>query len=158
MTHIEKGSRNPSHKALREITSALGVPFEQLYYTYDKTLGEKEIYYDYVKYVNYNKVPAISHIDEYIDCPANFANASFAYKMPDNSMEPIFKEDSYVFVEINGVVKHREIGFFRVNNQYYIRQLLYKKNGFVLRANGKIAEDIQISNYDDFQIIGKVYI
>ena len=158
LTHIEKGSRNPSHKALKEISTALGVPFEQLYYTYDKELDEKQLEYNYINYINYNKVPAISKIDSYIDCPVNFSNASFAYKISDSSMSPTFKEDSYVFVEINGAVKHREIGFFKVNNEYIVRKLLYKRNGFVLKANDRKFDDIVISNSDDFQIIGKIYI
>ena len=40
LTHIEKGERNPSHKALKNICKALDVPYQQLMYTYDKLLGE----------------------------------------------------------------------------------------------------------------------
>lgn len=40
LTHIEKGERNPSHKALRNICKALNVPYQQLMYTYDKELNE----------------------------------------------------------------------------------------------------------------------
>ena len=42
----------------------------------------------------------ISKIDEYVTCPPDFSNASFAYKIPDDAMEPMFKEGSYAFVEI----------------------------------------------------------
>ena len=35
LTHIEKGERNPSHKALKKICKALDVPYQQLMYTYD---------------------------------------------------------------------------------------------------------------------------
>ena len=43
LTHIEKGERNPSHKALRSICSALNIPYEQLLYTYDKELTEEQV-------------------------------------------------------------------------------------------------------------------
>ncbi len=158
LTHIEKGARKPSHKLLKTISQALGVPYEQLFYTYDKELDEKQLEYNYINYINFNKVPAISQIDTFIDCPTNFSNASFAYKMPDVSMNPIIKENSYVFVEINGSIKNKEIGLFRVNDQYYIRKLIYKKGSFILKATSKNFDDIKISNTDDFQIIGKIYI
>lgn len=158
LTHIEKGTRKPSHKALKSIAFSLGVPYQKLFYSYDKELDEKQIEYDYINHISYHKVPAISKIENYIDCPANFSNASFAYKVPDNSMNPTIKDNSYVFIEINGIVKHKEIGLFRLNNEFFIRKLLYKKNHFILKANDKKYKDISISDTDDFQIIGKVYI
>ena len=134
------------------------MPYNPLFCTYDRELDEKQIEYDYIKHISYNKISAISKIDTYIDCPANFSNASFAYKVPDNSMNPLIQENSYAFIEVCGLVKHREIGLFRVNNEILIRKLLYKKGRFVLKANDKNFEDITISDSDDFQIIGKVYI
>ena len=41
LTHIEKGERNPSHKALKNICKALDIPYQQLMYTYDKQISEK---------------------------------------------------------------------------------------------------------------------
>lgn len=158
MTHIEKNSRHPSHKALKNIATSLGVPYQPLFYAYDKELDDTQSEYNYINHVTYNKVPAISKIDFYMDCPANFSNASFAYKASDNSMNPIIKENTYVFVEINGLLKHKEIGLFRVNNEFLIRKLYYKKDHFILKANDKKFKDITISDHDDFQIVGKIYI
>ena len=59
LTHIEKGERNPSHKALRNICKALNVPYQQLMYTYDKQLNEDQETYDYVSHVAYDKVLAV---------------------------------------------------------------------------------------------------
>ena len=70
LTHIEKGERNPSHKALKSICSALHIPYQQLLYTYDKTLSEEQKEYGYLNHISYNKIPAISNIDSYIECPA----------------------------------------------------------------------------------------
>ena len=158
LTHIEKGERNPSHKALKSICSALNIPYQQLLYTYDKTLSEEQIEYGYINHVNYNKIPAISKIDEYIHCPADFSDASFAYKVPDSSMAPLFKKDSYAFIQINGLVEPKGIGLFKLNDEFMIRRLLYKKDKFILRADSKDIKDITVNSKDSFQIIGKVYI
>ena len=48
LTHIEKGERNPSHKALKNICSSLNVPFSPLLYTYDKELSNEQLEYDYI--------------------------------------------------------------------------------------------------------------
>lgn len=158
LTHIEKGERNPSHKALKSICSALRIPYQQLLYTYDKTLTEEQIEYGYINHITYNQIPAISKIDEYITCPADYAEASFAYKVPDSCMAPLIKEGSYAFIEINGLIENKAIGLFRLNGEYIIRRLLYKKDKFILRADNKEVKDITISSKDEFQIIGKVYI
>jgi transcriptional regulator with XRE-family HTH domain len=158
LTHIEKGERNPSHKALREICYALNVPYQPFLYAYDQTLNKEQIDYKYLNHISYNKVPAISNIDGYIECPYDFAKASFAYKVPDNAMEPIIKEGSYAYVEINGLIENRAVGLFKLNDQYLIRRLMYKKDKFVLRADNKDVKDITVSLRDKFQIIGRVYI
>ena len=158
LTHIEKNTRRPSHSALKNIATALGVPAQPLFYTYDKEIDEKQKNSNYINNIYYNKIPAVSNIDFYIDCPANYSNASFAYKMPDNSMEPSILEGSYAFVEVNGLVRNREIGLFKLNDKFIIRKLLYKKDKFVLTANNSNFNDIKISNSDDFKIIGKIYI
>lgn len=158
LTHIEKGERNPSHKALKSICSALNVPYQQLLYTYDKTLSQEQIDYGYINHITYNKVPAITKIDDYINCPPDFSNASFAYKVPDNAMEPLIKEGTYAFIEINGIIENRAIGLFKLNDEYIIRRLLYKKDKFILRADNKDVRDITVNTKDLFQIIGRVYI
>ncbi len=158
LTHIEKGERNPSHKALKEICTALKIPYQQLYNAYDKELNDEQVEYNYINYLSYNKIPAVSQIDEYITCPPDFSNASFAYKIPDNSMEPMFKEGKYAFIEINGVIENKAVGLFKLNDKYLIRRLMYKNGRFVLRADNKSVKDILVHNKDNFKIIGKVYI
>ena len=60
LTHIEKGERNPSHKALKSICSALDIPYQQLLYTYDKNLSDEQVEYGYIDHISYNKIPDIS--------------------------------------------------------------------------------------------------
>ncbi len=158
LTHIEKGERNPSHKALKSICSALNIPYQQLLYTYDKNLTEEQKTYNYIDKISYNTIPAISQIDAYINCPAEYSNASFAYKVNDNSMAPIIKESTYVYVELCGLLSNKDIGIFKFQDQILIRRLIYKRGKFVLRADNKEFDDIQINNTFDFQIIGKIYV
>lgn len=158
LTHIEKEERNPSHRALYSICQALDIPFEALLHTYDKTLTIEQEKFDYLKYISYNKVPAFSNIEDYIDCPSKYTNASFAYKVPDKSMEPKFMKDSFVFIEIAGLLENKDYGLFQVDNEILIRRLLYRRNGFVLRTENKDIPDILVSNLKTFKIIGKIYI
>lgn len=158
LTHIEKGERNPSHKALKNICSSLNVPYEPLLHTYDKELDEEQKEYNYTKYISYNQIPAVTSFDNYIDCPAKYANASFAYKVQDNSMAPIISQNSYAYIEINGLVKNKDIGLFKYNGEFLIRKLIYKKGKFVLKAENKEIPTITVSSDDSFSIIGKVYI
>lgn len=160
LTHIEKGERNPSHKALYSICEALDIPFEELLHTYDKTLTIEHERYNYLKYVPYNKVPVFSDLNDFTVCPSKYTNASFAYKVPDNSMEPVFKEGANVFVEIAGLLQNKDYGLFKVDKKFLIRKLLYRKSGLVLRAENKELEieDILVPEVKEFEIIGKIYL
>lgn len=158
LTHIEKGERNPSHRALYSICKALEIPYEELAHTYDKELSDDQKKYNYIKYISYNQVPVFSGLEDFIDCPANFSNASFAYKIPDNSMAPVFETGSTAYVEIAGLLSNKEIGLFKVDNKFVVRRFLYRKNDIILRAEDKSIEDIKISEIKDFKIIGKIYV
>ena len=159
LTHIEKGERNPSHKALYSICEALDIPYEELLHTYDKTLNKEQEKFNYLKYVPYNKIPVFSNLDDFIVCPSKYSNAAFAFKVPDNSMEPIFLKDSNVYVEIAGLLENKDYGLFKVDNKFLIRKFLYRKSGFVLRAENKNLEieDILVQDIKDFEIIGRIY-
>lgn len=158
LTHIEKGERNPSHKALKSICKALDVPYQELLYTYDKELSNEQLEYRYIDHISYNRVPAITSFQDFIECPASFSNASFAYKVPDTAMEPLLTKDSFVFVEQNALISNKDIGLFFYNGEYLIRRLLYKRGKFVLKADDRDLKDINISNSDDFYVIGKIYL
>ncbi len=158
LTHIEKGERNPSHKALKSICNALEIPYQELLYTYDKELTDEQIEYDYINHISYDKVPAFSNLDGFVDCPAKFSNASFAYKVPDDSMAPLIKDGSYVYVEQNAILANKDIGLFFYNGEFYIRHLLYRKDKFVLKARDKELKDITVSKNDNFYVIGRIYL
>lgn len=158
LTHIEKGERNPSHRALFAICKALNIPYKMLFNTYDKTLTDEQKRYNYLNYISYNQVPVFSNIDDYTICPSNYSNASFAYKIPDSSMSPVIEKESIVFIEEAALLNNKDIGLFQVNDKFLIRKFLYRKNDIILRAEDKSFEDIPVSTIENFKIIGKVYI
>ena len=156
LTHIEKGERNPSHKALRNICKALDIPYQQLMYTYDKTINEQQESYDVVKHISYNKLLAVDSINGFIDCPSNVPSSAIALKITDDSMEPSFKKDSYVFVEFNTPLNSKDYGLFSVNDKIFIRRFQTRKGKITLKAENSSYSDIEISNDDTFYIIGKI--
>ncbi len=156
LTHIEKGERNPSHKALKSICLALNIPYQPLMYTYDKELNEEQQSYNAINYLSYNKIPAIDKIADFIDCPPTAPGASFALKVPDTSMEPTFAKNSYVYVELNTPLNSKDYGLFYYNNKIIIRKFVSKKGKITLKADSKDLEEIHVSESDKFYMIGKI--
>ena len=155
LTHIEKGERNPSHKALKNICKALDIPYQQLMYTYDKQLNEEQVSYGFIEHITYDKVPAVN-IKAFINCPSNLPSASLAVEVTDNAMQPTLNPKDYVFIEQNTLLNNKEIGIFNLNNKILIRRFINKKDKIVLKADNKSFEDITVVSKDIFYIIGKV--
>ena len=156
LTHIEKGERNPSHKALKNICQALDIPYQQLMYTYDKELNETQEKYNFIDHISYNKVLAVDNLNTFLYFPSTVKSASLAVKVFDDSMEPALKKGDYVFIEYNSPLDNKEIGLFFLNKKFYIRRFSLKRGKIVLKADNKSVEDISISEDDNFFIVGKV--
>lgn len=156
ITHIEKGERNPSHKALRSITNALNVPYQIITSLYDKFLTEDDKRCKMVNHLSFNKVLAIDSYSNFIDCPLNASNASIALKIQDDTMEPSFIKGDYAFVELNVPLKNKDVGLFKYNGALITRKFIIRRDDLVLRADNKKYDDIVLSEDDDFTIIGKL--
>ena len=156
LTHIEKGERNPSHKALKNICQALDIPYQQLMYTYDKELNESQEKYNFIDHISPTKVLAIDNLNTFVDCPSTAPSASLAIKVFDDSMEPTLKKGDYVFIEYNSPLDNKEIGLFFLNKKFYIRRFSLKRVKIVLKADNKSIEDLAIAENDDFYIVGKI--
>jgi len=158
LTHIEKGERNPSHKALKNICKALEIPYQQLMYTYDKNINVEQESYEVIKHISYNKIIAVDSIKGFVNCPSNVPSSAIALKIKDDSMEKVFPKNSYVYIEFNTPLNTKEYGLFNYNNKILIRKF-YSKNGKItLKAENDNIEDIKISENDEFYIIGKILI
>lgn len=156
LTHIEKGERNPSHKALKNICKALDIPYQQLMYTYDKSINEDQETYDVISHISYNKLLAVDSISGFIDCPSNVPSSAIALKVNDDSMQPKFPKDSYVFIEFNSPLNTKDYGIFSVNGEVVIRKFYAKKDKIILKAENKSIADVQVKKDDEFYIIGKI--
>ena len=177
LTHIEKGERNPSHKALKNICKALDVgklklkgrPSDlaskqaaaavgqcELMYTYDKQLNEEQESYGFIEHISYNKVLAVNDLEDFIDCPSSIPSASLAIKVNDNSMEPSLKKGTYAFIEFNSPLSSKDIGLFSLNGKILVRKFIIRKNKIILKADNKDVEDIDVTNSSNLYIIGKV--
>ena len=156
LTHIEKGERNPSHKALKNICKALDIPYQQLMYTYDKTINEEQESYNVVSHISYSKLLAVDSVSGFIDCPSNVPSSAIALKVNDDSMEPTFGKDSYVFVEFNTPLNTKDYGVFCVNDEILIRKFVAKNDKVTLKADNKDYKDISLKDSDSFYIVGKI--
>lgn len=156
LTHIEKGERNPSHKALRNICKALEIPYQQLMYTYDKQLSEDQETYNFIKNIAYDKVLAVDSINSFIDCPASMPSASLAVKVNDSSLEPKYSKGDYVFVEFNSPLANGDLALVCLNDSIFIKKYSNKEGRIVLSSLDKTIEKITVKPDDRFYIIGKV--
>ena len=156
ITHIEKGERNPSHKALRLITNAIGLPYFILTSLYDKEITEDDKKTNMIDHLTYNKVLAIDSYSQFIECPASIPNASVAIKIQDDIMDPILEKGTYAFLELNVPLKNREIGLFKYNDNLLIRKFIIHKDEIILKAENKKYEDIILNKNSNFTIIGKI--
>ena len=158
LTHIEKGERNPSHKALKNICKALNIPYQQLMYTYDKTVNEEQESYNAIKHISYNKMIAVDNIGGFIDCPPNVPSSAIALKIKDDSMSSVFPKNSYVYVEFNTPLSSKDYGVFCYNNKILIRKFLVRNGKITLKSTNESFQDIKVSDNDIFYIIGKILV
>lgn len=156
ITHIEKEERNPSHRALKAICRALDVPYQPMMYMYDKAFTDEQRINDMPEHISYNKIPAVSSLDSFMECPIDTPNAALAIKVSDKSMLPRIEEGTYVFVELNTPLENKDIGIFEINGKIVIRRYVIRKDSLVLRPDNKEFDDIVISEKDNYNIIGRV--
>ena len=156
LSHIEKGERVPSHKALREISKALDIPYKNLMHAYDHDLNDDQIKYGAANHVLYNKIPIFGSLLGFTKCDFDTSNADFAIFINDESMSPKFALGSFVLVEQNAPLSNRDYGVFMYNDKILIRRFIIRKNDFVLRAEDPNISDIILVNSDNFYIIGKI--
>lgn len=156
ISHIEKGDRTPSHKSLKKICDCLEIPYQPLMYTYDKEFTQEQLDYNIENKICYDKILAVNRIDALIQCPKEMSSASFAIRVPDDSMEPVLTAGSYAFVELNTPLNNRDIGLFSYKNEYILRRLIIRKDSLILRALKDGIKDIKISVDEPLLILGKV--
>jgi len=71
-------------------------------------------------------------------------------------MEPTLKKGSYAYIEFNSLLDNKDIGLFSVDNKIIIRKFTNRKGKIILKSDNKETQDIDVTNSDNFYIIGKV--
>ena len=156
LTHIEKGERNPSHKTLKNICMALHIPYQTIAYTYDRNITQDQERYKLIEHISYDHVPLVECISDFVLCPETISNASFALKVPDDSMEPLLSKDSTVFLELNANLNTKDIGLFLFDHKILLRRFIVRKDKLSLRAENKLYKDINFDENSNFTIIGRI--
>ena len=157
ITHIEKGERNPSHKALESICNALNVPFQLLAFLNDQPETKTNKNCDMVNHLSYNKVLVLDSYKTLIDCPTNVPSASIAIKYEHDDMEPTIEKNSYIFLELNVPLNSKDMGLFQIGENIIIRRFSAFKGKITLRADNNNYPNIILSKDDSFTIIGKIH-
>ena len=156
LTHIEKGERSPSHKSLKLICNCLNVPFSILSSLYDKPITEDQERYDVLNHLSYNTIPAFDSVSNFIECTSKYSSASIALKIHGDEMEPTLTKNTYAYVELNVPLNNKDIGVFKYKDEILMRRFIIRKDKLALRADNKKYEDIDLSETDEFTIIGRV--
>ena len=102
-------------------------------YTYDKDINEEQADYNAVSHISYNKLLAVDSVSGFVDCPSTVPSSAIALRVNDNSMEPIFENNSYVFVEFNTPLNSKDYGVFSLNGEILIRKFTSKKEKITLK-------------------------
>lgn len=80
-------------------------------------------------------------------------SSNFAIRVSGDSMEPVYPDGSIVFVKKTKEIFPGEVGIFICNGEGFIKILGENHN---LISYNKKYSDIQIHNYDDLRLVGKV--
>lgn len=156
LSHIEKGERNPSHKALKSICAALKIPYAPLSCTYDRSITEDQERYKIINHISYNKIPLVEEVTEFVKCPIEASNSAMAIKIKDDIMEPYFEKGDIGYLELNANLNNKDVGLFEIAGKVIIRRFIIRKDKLVLRADNKNYDDIDITEDDNFTIIGRI--
>ncbi len=156
LTHIEKGERNPSSKALKSLCKAMDIPFQPVLYTYDKNLTDEQKEYSATDHIKYDGIPVFSSIEGFNKCPSDMQSATFILKVNNDDMSTKLKEGSFAYIEVNTPLNNKDIGLFEYEGKLIFRKFIIRKKDIVLRADKEGVQDIVVTKDSPFYIIGKV--
>ncbi|MEQ3452404.1 XRE family transcriptional regulator [Enterococcus cecorum] len=95
---------------------------------------------------------------EYVEIDENEVpdRSDFCLTVNGNSMEPIFKDGSYIFVEEKEEIPSGTIGVVIVDGEAFVKRVWFEGTQARLESFNKAYKDIIVTRNDSFKIIGKV--
>lgn len=95
---------------------------------------------------------------EYVEFDENEVpeRSDFCLTVNGNSMEPIFKDGSYIFVEEKEEIPSGTIGVVIVDGEAFIKRVWFEGTQARLESFNKAYKDIIVTRNDSFKIVGKV--
>ena len=82
--------------------------------------------------------------------------ADFCLTVNGNSMEPIFKDGSYIFIEEKKEIPSGTIGVVIIDGEAFIKRVWFEGSQARLESFNKAYKDIIVTRNNSFKIIGKV--
>lgn len=92
---------------------------------------------------------------EEIELPVDY-DADFVVPIYGDSMEPEYHNQDYVFIKLSVDLSDASIGVFDLNGDAYIKELRITNKGSYLHSLNPNYRDIQITEDDNFRVIGTV--
>ena len=84
------------------------------------------------------------------------SKADFGVRISGNSMEPRYMDRQIIWIQQSNTLHDGEIGIFMLNGSAYCKKLQNTESGTMLISLNKDYNPIQIAEYDDFHIFGRV--
>lgn len=82
----------------------------------------------------------------------------FVLRVNGNSMEPLFKDDEYIFVRKTEDIRNGQIGVFVVDGEAYLKKAYLEKDCLRLVSLNKNYEDLLFNGQNDIKLVGVVVI
>ena len=92
---------------------------------------------------------------ETVELPVNI-DADFVIPIYGDSMEPEYHSGDYAFIKLSVDLSDGSIGVFDLNGDAYIKELRITNKGSYLHSLNQNYPDIQITENDNFRVIGTV--
>ena len=82
----------------------------------------------------------------------------FVLRVNGNSMEPLFKDNEYIFVRKTEDIRNGQIGVFVVDGEAYLKKAYLEKDCLRLVSLNKDYEDLLFNGQNDIKLVGVVVI
>lgn len=94
---------------------------------------------------------------EMVTVPDEVPNtATFCVHVSGNSMEPTLEDGELIWVHQQPTLENGDIGIFLVNGDAYVKEYRHDENGIFLVSHNPKYKPIQITEYTEGRIFGKV--